>query len=529
MAARPLRSPPTAFGAGRTIDWLLETQARAKPAKAFFTWEPFSGKSQVWTYAHFAAATLRVAGGLRRSGVGAGTFVLIHLDNCPEYLLSWFACAHLGAIAVCTNTRSTFDELTHAANHSGAQFAITQPNLAAVVSAAMPAAKNIWVIADEDSVSPQEKRNQFERLLEESASAPADGSALGAAFVQYTSGTTGRPKGVVFTHSNALWAAKVSAQHEGLTTSDVHLVYLPLFHINAIGYSVLACLWVGASFVLQPRFSASRFWRVSLRHRCTWASQISFALNALAGADVPAHYFRLWGAGICGHPLEQRFGVPMLGWWGMTETVSHPIVGDVHVENRPRAIGWPAPEYEIAVVREDGSAVQPQETGELLVRGIPGVSLFLRYLHDEAATASAFDPDGWFKTGDRVTVHSDGALSFADRAKDMLKVGGENVAASEIERVILTIPGVLEVAVVAGPHPLMVEVPVAFVIAKKDTVGIEGRILDTCRQQLSEFKVPRWVCIVPELPRAGLGKVAKHALRANLQAGAAAGTLPWSI
>ena len=112
-----------------------------------------------------------------------------------------------------------------------------------------------------------------------------------AAFVQYTSGTTGRPKGVIFTHSNALWAAKVSATHEGLTASDVHLVYLPLFHINALGYSVLASLWAGASFVLQPRFSASRFWEVSVRHKCTWASQITFALNVLAAAEVPRIIF----------------------------------------------------------------------------------------------------------------------------------------------------------------------------------------------------------------------------------------------
>ena len=254
MPARPLRSPSTGFGAGRTIGWLLQTRARAQPSKTFFTWEPFSGESQVWTYAKFAAATLRVAGGLRRSGVGAGAFVLIHLDNCPEYLISWFACAHLGAIAVCTNTRSTLDELTHTANHSGAEFAVTQPNLAALVGAALPRAKNIWVIADECCVSSPEKRGRFEGLLEASPSAPPAGSALGAAFVQYTSGTTGRPKGVLFTHSNALWAAKVSAQHEGLTAADVHLIYLPLFHINAMGYSMLACLWVGREFRVAATF-----------------------------------------------------------------------------------------------------------------------------------------------------------------------------------------------------------------------------------------------------------------------------------
>jgi crotonobetaine/carnitine-CoA ligase len=529
MTARQPRSPHTAFGAGRTIGWLLQVQAKARPSKPFFTWEPFTGESQVWTYADFSAATLRVAAGLHRSGVGENTFVLIHLDNRPEYLLAWFACAHLGAIAVCTNTRSTLDELSYTANHSGAQFAITQPNLEGLVSAALPTAKEIWVVSD-DHFSPQsEKNRRFDTLLQASSSASPTCSARSVAFVQYTSGATGRPKGVVFNHSNALWAAKVNATHEGLRESDVHLVYLPLFHINAMGYSVLASLWVGASLVLLPRFTASRFWEVAVRHKCTWASQITFALNVLSAAEVPAHHFRLWGTGICGHALEAHFRVPMIGWWGMTETVSHPIVGDLHVDNRPGAIGRPAPEYEVAVVREDGSAVEADETGGLLVRGIPGTSLFCSYLHDEIATANAFDSSGWFKTGDLVKVHSDGAISFVDRAKDMLKVGGENVAASEIERVILAVPGIAEVAVVAGPHPLMVEVPVAFVVVKNGPVEIEARILDACRRQLAEFKVPRLVRVVHELPRAGLGKIAKHELRAQLRAEAAAGAMAWSV
>ena len=521
MVARPLRSPCSAFGAGCTINGLLESQAKARPAKTFFIWEPFSGESQAWTYERFATATARVASGLRRSGVGEGTYVLIHLDNCPEYLLAWFACARVGAIAVCTNTRSTLDELSYIATHAGAEFAITQPDVEPLVSAVLPGAKEIWVVSDE-GLSPRPQRHRrFDVLLRESPGPPAASGTLGAAFVQYTSGTTGRPKGVLFTHSNALWAAKVNAQHEGLTDADVHLVYLPLFHINALGYSVLACLWVGASFVLQPRFSASRFWAVSARHRCTWASQISFALNVLAAAPVPAHHFRLWGAGICGHPLESRFGVPTLGWWGMTETVSHPIVGDLHVKNRALAIGRPAPEYEVAVVRDDGAAVEAEETGALLVRGIPGVSLFSGYLHDDVATQEAFDADGWFQTGDRVRVHADGAISFADRARDMLKVGGENVAASEIERVILKVTGVAEVAVVAGPHPFLIEVPIAFVLADGDSAGLEERILSACRVQLAPFKVPRGVRVVRDLPRAGLGKVAKHALRALLHAEAA--------
>lgn len=516
MVFRDIRSPRTVFGAARTVAWLLEVQAQHCSGKPFFIWEPFVGQSRLWSYAEFSLAVSQVAAGLRRRGVRPGNRVLIHLDNCPEFLLAWFACAHIGAVAVCSNTRSTQDELSYYVNHCGAEFAVTQPTLATLVAAAMPGAQEIWVTGPEGA-PPVESRRCFSSLLLEAACAAQEVSAFTPVCVQYTSGTTGRPKGVVLTHGNALWAAKVNAAHEGLTGADIHLVYLPLFHVNAMFYSVLASLWVGGCFVLQPRFSATRFWDVSIRNRCTWASQISFALNALAAAEVPPHFYRLWGAGISGHPLETQFRVPTIGWWGMTETVSHPIVGDIHIANRPRAIGYPAAEYQVAVVREDGSAVEVEEVGELLVLGIPGVSLFAGYLYDEESTTKAFDSEGWFKTGDLVTVHIDGAITFADRAKDMLKVGGENVAASEIERVILSIASVKQVAVVGGPHPTLIEVPVAFVVVDNERPGLAQEILNACRHQLSDFKVPRSVKIVRELPQATLGKIAKNVLREQLK------------
>ena len=206
----------------------------------------------------------------------------------------------------------------------------------------------------------------------------------------------------------------------------------------------------------------------------------------------------------------------------MTETVAAPIVGDLLVPNRAGTIGRAAPQYEIAVLDVDGNPVGAGETGELRVRGVPGISLFAGYLHDEAATSAAFDEEGWFVTGDRVTVHDDGSLSYADRSKDMLRVGGENVAASEIERVILTVAGVAEAAVVGAPDPMRDEVPVAFVVARPDAAArtnLADAILAACRRELADFKVPREIRIVEDLPRATLEKVAKHELRRLLQSG----------
>jgi crotonobetaine/carnitine-CoA ligase len=343
--------------------------------------------------------------------------------------------------------------------------------------------------------------------------------------VQYTSGTTSRPKGVLWTHANALWAARVNAGHEDLHPSDCHLIYLPLFHVNALGYQMLASMWVGSRFVLVPKWSTSRFWDVSRQHGCTWLSLIGLSHRALAAGatgEIPAgHSYRLFGSGVCDTPMDGALGVKTIGWWGMTETISHGIVGNPYTPDRPLSMGRAAPEYQIAVVRDDGvTPVEPEETGHLLVKGTPGLSLFAEYLNQPEATADSFDEGGWFRTGDMATVHADGYLSFADRAKDMLKVGAENVAASEIERVIMETGLVAEVAVVGRPDDKLDEVPVAFVVAWEPRESLTEEVGAACAQRLADFKVPRAVYEVRDLPRSTLNKVNKAELRTVAQADA---------
>jgi crotonobetaine/carnitine-CoA ligase len=212
--------------------------------------------------------------------------------------------------------------------------------------------------------------------------------------------------------------------------------------------------------------------------------------------------------------LDGMLGVKTIGWWGMTETISHPIVGNPYTPDHPMSMGRAAPEYQVAVVRDDGvTPVEAEETGHLLVKGTPGVSLFAEYLNQPAATADSFDESGWFRTGDRVTVHADGYLSFADRAKDMLKVGAENVAASEIESVIMETGLVAEVAVVGRPDDKLDEVPVAFVIPLQQRESLAEEVIAVCAQRLADFKVPRAVYHARDLPRSTLNKVNKAELR----------------
>ena len=158
--------------------------------------------------------------------------------------------------------------------------------------------------------------------------------------------------------------------------------------------------------------------------------------------------------------MSAVFGIKTIGWWGMTETITHGIVGEVDKPNTPMSIGPAAAEYTIRVTGDDGTPTQVGDTGNLLIKGIPGLSLFKEYLHNEKATRESFDKHGYFVTGDRVTLLDNGFVKFGDRAKDMLKVGGENIAASEIEQVIAVVAGVREAAVVAKKHPMLDEVPV---------------------------------------------------------------------
>jgi carnitine-CoA ligase len=503
---------------------LLDGQAEKRENHPCLIWEPFEGETQTWSYRELREAIARFAAGLQALGIVAGDRVLIHLNNCPQQIISWLGSAYAGAVPVTTNTASSGEELGYFAQHSNAKVIITEPQYLALFQEAAPQVPDVFVIGDAGDLPNGAK--PFHTIDGSLKSLRERGHDPMAPFgIQFTSGTTSRPKAVLWTHANALWGAKVSASHEDLTPNDVHLVYMPLFHTNAQVYSVLASLWVGATFVLQPRFSATRFWPVSLKHKCTFTSSIPFCVMALMNGPIPKdHAYRLWGGPLCDPPTDALFGVKTVGWWGMTETITHGIVGSAHHKDAPMSMGRPSLNYTIHVLDADGQPVKPGETGDLFIGGIRGVSLFLEYAHDPQATRNAFRDDGLFITGDRARLGENGYLYFADRSKDMMKVGGENVAASEVERVIMEVGHVSEVAVVGKPDRIRNEVPVAFVI-KKPTApeDLAQIILASCKKRLATFKVPVEVRLVAEFPRATLNKVAKNQLRAILIAEADAG------
>jgi crotonobetaine/carnitine-CoA ligase len=503
-----VRLPAVHPFAGMDVSTALADRARRFGGSRFLVWEPARGESRTWTYAEFARDVEATAAGLHAWGVREGDAVVLLLDNSPAFLFAWFACAQLGAVAVDMNTRYSVDELRHAIELTGAVGAVTHDHLAAAAREAMGDDRWIVTIDPDTGTCPA--------LLGDPDGAPHRAPDPSAPLcVQFTSGTTSHPKAVLFTHANALWGGRVGGSHWRLTADDVVLVYAPLFHTAALSWQMLSTFWVGGTVVLMPKFTASRFWDISLRNGCTHTNVLGLMMQVLAEQPVPEHHYRSWQFGMEIPSLEERYGVRLFNGWGMTEVVTEVIIGDLGIPDELGAIGRVASEYLVRVVRDDGSDCDVGEVGDLLVGGTRGLSLFAEYYRDPAATADAFDEHGYFRTGDRVTVLPSGAIRFATRAKDMLKVGGENVAAVEIERVLMTVPGIAEAAAVGRRDRMLDEVPVAFVVlgVGADAGDVVEQALDSCRAKLADFKVPRDVYVVDDLPRATLGKVAKGKLK----------------
>lgn len=505
--------------AGLDIATLLHQRAQQRPGHPFLHWAPFDGPARSWSYAQFADQVARIGAGMRARGVMPGERVLVHLENCPELLLTWFACAHIGAVCVPTNAMAAGPELAYMAELTEAVGAVTQPGFADKIGTHCPSLR--WMAVTGSPVATAgdgpPSADAFAALAAHDPAPLRPADATLPLSIMFTSGTTSRPKGVLWTHANALWAARLGATQQGIRADDIFQVFLPLFHVVGLSWSVMPALWAGASVVLQPKFSVTHYWPTALQHRSTVGSHVIFSANVLAAKPVPAtHTFRQWCNALWLPHQEAAFGVKMLGAWGMTEMVAQGIIGDIWGTQQPGSIGRPSLGYGVRIENDHGQPCQPGETGQLLIRGVPGVTIFAEYFRNAEATRDAFDDNGYFRTGDSVTLHEDGSIQFSDRNKDLIKVGGEGVSAAEVERVILGVAGVDQVAVVSRPDASLGQVAVAYVIANSPSIDrddLARRITDTCVHALAKFKVPRAVTIVDDFPRISVGKVSKVKLR----------------
>ncbi|WTW99661.1 AMP-binding protein [Streptomycetaceae bacterium NBC_01309] len=511
---------------GQDIPWLLRHWAEHRPEHPALVWEPAEGSVRSWTYAELLRDTRRVAAGLAGRGIGRGDKVLVHSENCPEMVLAWLACATVGAVAVTTNTRATPSEIAYFAAQTGSVAAVTQPRFTEALAESGAGLAWTAVIGAEGGdtdggadggADGDDRTLRFEALYGDADALPERPIEPMLPFgIMFTSGTTNRPKGVVHTHANAIWASRSGPRSIDLGPDDRYLIYLPFFHVNAQSWSFFSVLGVGATAVLMPKWSTSRFWDIVVRHEITHISLMPFTMGTLAAKDRPASKLRVGVFGQVAAALDTMLGVKVYAAFGMTETVTHAVTGKPSEYLPARSMGRPAPGYGFTVVDPDtGRACAEGEVGELWLRGERGVQLFLEYYGNPEATEKAFVGD-WFRTGDMVMLGPGGNIFYRERDKDLLKVGGENVSAREVEDVVGTVAGVGSVAVVGKKHDFLDEVVVAFVIraaGAPEPDELEKAILELCRTRLSDYKVPRAVYCVDAFPLGTLDKILKKRLR----------------
>lgn len=501
-----------------TVGAVLRDQADLRGDATAFIVEHADGSARSLSYRDAWQRAQRAAHLLAEHGVAAGDRVHVHLANRIEFVDCWFGCALLGAILVPTGLASAPEEVGYIQTHSGPVLSIGGEDDLDVITR-YAGKQRVLGIGPQDWLAASPSGG-----VAESGGRPASGDPLA---VMYTSGTTSRPKGVVVTHANYIRAGEAVAQHLRITPDDRWLVVLPLFHANAQFYSVMSALVSGASVALMPRFSASRWGEQVQRHHATVASLFAAPVRMILTRPAPDGYswdglrVTLFAQNLRQAEVdrfEASYRTRLLQLYGMTETIAPPLMNPLYGVSRPDSIGRPTLSATVAVRRPDGTPAAHGEVGELFVSGEPGITLMRGYLSDEEATSAALDR-GWLRTGDRVMVDADGFFYFVDRTKDMVKRAGENVALSEVERVINELPFVAESAVVGVPDEMLDARIHAFVVCDPGHAATQAQVLDWCRERLAKFKVPDSVTFLKALPRTAVGKIQKRSLSVPVLSG----------
>jgi acyl-CoA synthetase (AMP-forming)/AMP-acid ligase II len=494
---------------------LVHHAARA-PDKAITVFE-----GETTTYGEMAGRAVALAGGLAERGVGRGDVVALLSYNCPEFLETVFAANYLGAIAMPINWRLAAPEVRYILEHSGARALVCDESL---VERANEATKGIDSTLTRVCVSPVPADGWttvvgLRASSHRAARIPAEADDVHR--LMYTSGTTGRPKGVMITHANLTWKNLAHLIEFGFTSSDLGLACGPLYHVGALDLTTTSLIAAGATTIIHRTFDASDVVDELERSRVTTVWLAPAMVNAIMTLpdieqrDLSSVRVVINGGEKMPIPLIERIQRVFSSAWfadayGLTETVS----GDTFLDRdsivrKLGSVGRTCLYLELDIWDKEGRSLPAGEHGEIVMRG---PKVFKGYWRDPDATAAAF-AGGWFHTGDIGVRDDDGYLFIIDRLKDMIVSGGENIASSEVERVLYEHESVLEAAVVGRPDDRWGEVPVAYVVLGEDATVTPDMLLEHCRAQLARYKIPKEITLLDALPRNPSGKVLKRELR----------------
>ncbi|MGW9112048.1 long-chain-fatty-acid--CoA ligase [Microbacterium sp. NPDC055683] len=551
LAAYPDGVPADIDEVDETLVDMLDASVRRfgrRPALEFF--------GATTTYRELGEQVARAANGLRRMGVRAGDRVALVLPNCPQHVVAFYAALRLGAIVVEHNPLYTPRELRHQFEDHGARFAVVwdavhdtvaglpsdvRPDgiVSVDLTRAMPFAQRMAlrlpIAKARDARAKLTRRpsarrvTTFEKLcgarpLSRRAARPAlDDTAL----LQYTSGTTGSPKGAMLTHRNLRAnAMQGRAWVAGLREGDeVFYGVLPLFHAYGLTLCLTTALSIGAEVVLFPTFDVTLVTKAAKRTPPTFLPAVPPIYDQLARAakqgsiDLGTVRFAISGAMSLPVPTvtrwEEASGGLLVEGYGMTEASPIALGNPMGPTRRPGTVGVPFPSTAIRVVDPDDptSDVGAGEAGELLVRG---PQVFSGYWNRPQETADTLLPGGWLRTGDIATVSPDGFVTIVDRLKELIITGGFNVSPTEVEEVLVTHPDVDQAAVVALPRGQGGEQVAAAVVLREGAAVSPDALRDYCAAHLASYKVPRRIVAVDELPRSLVGKVLRREVRERL-------------
>jgi crotonobetaine/carnitine-CoA ligase len=496
---------------------LLESRVAAHPNRTLLIFEDTEA-----SYRAFDEMVNRVANGLRQCGIDAGDRVCVMLSNCPPFLYTWFALMKLGAILVPINSAFRSAETRFILEHAGASAIVVDETTGPVVAAiaeALPDLHHRISMAG----TPGEGETAWTSLIHEQPTifAGPDIDPEQVASIIYTSGTTGTPKGVMQSHRSYIVAGESFAMRTALQADDRILTILPLFHANAQFYSTMGTLVAGATMILSPRFSASRFWEQVDHDRATQFNFIGAIARMLYHqAPTPkdaSHRVRL----ACGAPMpaeiyddfEARFNLTVLETYGLSECPMG--TSNLHDMRKKGSMGKPSrhpnPDLytRVRLVDDDDHDVPVGQVGELLLQS---PALMVGYYQDAERTAEAMR-GGWFHTGDDAYQDADGFYFFVDRKKDIIRRRGENIASVEVERVLNDHPAVAESAVIPIPAALSEDDILACVVLHPDGQATAEDLQDWCRERLAAFKIPNRIEFRQALPKTPTQRVEKYKLR----------------
>ncbi|HWC62774.1 MAG TPA: malonyl-CoA synthase [Rhizomicrobium sp.] len=472
-----------------------------------------SGRAPI-SFADAFAQAAKFANLLMARGVHPGDRVAVQVEKSPESLFLYLACLRTGAIYLPLNPAYTVNELFHLLADSEPRLMVCSPARADSIRAIFSGP--ILTLGDDGAGT----------LIDESAAMPAgfhDAPVTSGdlAAILYTSGTTGRPKGAMLSHGNLQSNATALKEEWRFTSSDVLLHALPIFHTHGLFVATNVALAGAAAMLFLPKFDPDAIFRC-MPQATVMMGVPTFYTRLLSDprlSRATTAHMRLFISGSA--PLlaethaqwQERTGHAILERYGMTETnmnTSNPYEG----ARKPGSVGRALPGTEIRIAGDDGKTLPQGEIGKILVRG-PNV--FTGYWRLPERTKEDFLPGGWFITGDMGMLDKDGYLFIVGREKDLIITGGLNVYPKEIETALDAIPGVDESAVFGLPHPDFGEGVTAVLVAKGGAKVTEEAVLAALKNQLANFKLPKRVMVLDEIPRNAMGKVQKNLLRARFQ------------